>query len=284
MHRELTRLAIAALLGLTAAPSAWATDENFIELLLTKEPDGSGGFKYGFGSEGLGKLGATKCEITTPTGSADCVKLGDRFLFEEAFFQDRLFPTFDLLLAEIEDDWTLTWDKDFVNTETVATIDFITERGDITADAWLDVFPMITTPPDESTVLEDTPIEWNYGTTDPGMVDPNGVFIFLRRGDAEQRDFNLEDCPIPCEVTTVIPDPLLALGEWDAMVSNGFDIRNTSEGISSTGDPWVLDNVTWLVLGSVDRSSFTVVPEPSTALLLASGLAALAVGRRRGVL
>jgi hypothetical protein len=282
---------VLATLIVLAAPAQAA---NFLEIWLTKEADGTGGFRYGVELEGLNKDGATSCKIATASGTSTCVRAeggageddSQFFLPDQSFLDQRAFSNFSSLLTEIETDWTITWDEG-LPTQTVATIDFLTEMGDITEESWSPVHPRITNPADGAAgVLPTTSIDWDYGGVDPETVDPDGIAVILRRTGneffAEQRFFDLEGCTGVC--SSVTPEPVLAAGTWRALVANGDSSggdRPVPLGISTDGAPWVLENEGWLGLESIGRAEFEVVPEPSPGILLGAALGVVAALRRR---
>jgi hypothetical protein len=103
------------------------------------------------------------------------------------------------------------------------------------------------------------------------------VEVWLSGPYNEQRDSD----ELPLNTTSWTPLSPLDPGWWDAVVSNGNDIWEVSEGLSITGDTWVLENSEWLAADSIDLSTFWVVPEPSTASLLGLGLVGIAAVKRR---
>jgi hypothetical protein len=250
------------LLGLAASPSR-ADDINFLEVVLSKDRVDSTD-EYGVSFE-AGKDGATTCGLVTPSDTFDCSN-GDIVISLGLSWED--------LEAEIGTgagtDWTLTWDEG-LSTETIAQVDF----GSVLESDWLSL-PTITNPSDgASGVPPDTSIDWGW-PGDPDLSDELEVALF---GPNNERRYSDE---LAGDTTSWTPLSPLAPGEWDAVVMNpNADIRAVPDGLSFSGDPWVLENSEWLAADSIDISTFNVVPEPSTALLLALGLVGIAAGRRR---
>jgi hypothetical protein len=165
-------------------------------------------------------------------------------------------------------DWTLTYDEG-LSTETIATIDF----GSVLESDWLNL-PTITNPPDGATdVSPHTSIDWTWPTS-PGL---GRIEVSLVEPGNELRETH----ELPLDATSVTPLSPLTPGDWLAVVLYETELRDGLDGIVITGNPWVPDEPEWLGALSMDLSSFTVIPEPSTALLLAVGLVVMVVGRRR---
>jgi hypothetical protein len=191
--------------------------------------------------------------------------------------------TFPQLTAEIGTgpgpDWTLTWDEG-LETETIATIDF----GSVLESDWLS-FPTITNPLDgASGVPPTTSIDWTWPAS-PVLDNVEALLFAGTLADvisgATNETYGSGELDHPPAPITWDP-PLLSPGTWTAFVSNeDTELREVPEGILIEGDDWVLENSDWLAASSLGISEFDVVPEPSTASLLALGLVGMAAVRRR---
>jgi hypothetical protein len=251
---------VAMLLGLAASPSR-ADDINFWEVVLSKDRV-NGTDEYGVVAE-AGKADATTCGLETPTDTFDCSNGG--IVIASGLDWGGLT---DEIGTEAGADWTLTWDEG-LSTETIALIDF----GIVLESDWSSL-PTVTNPPDGTQwASPDTSIDWEW------PVSPNldRVEVALSGPYNEQRGSD----ELPLNTTSWTPLSPLDPGWWDAVVSNGNDIRDVPEGLSITGDTWVLENSEWLAADSIDLSTFWVVPEPSTASLLGLGLVGIAAVKRR---
>ena len=272
MSRKIAVAMVVMLLGLEASPSR----ADYLSINLLKYlPNGTDLYGILFDA---GKGGATSCKLATPsdpTGSA--CRINEMIGWDLTFSQ---------LTAEIGTgtgaDWTLTWDEG-LSTETIATIDF----GSVLEADWLSL-PTITNPLNGATgVPPDTSIDWTWPASpelgNVGALLVEGTLADLISGPPYGgcESDELPHSPAP---TTWDP-PCLGPGTWTAVVLNEDEfLRLVPDGLSISGDPWDLENDDdWLSTTSLDVSTFDVIPEPSTTLLLATGLVALAVTRgRRG--
>ena len=272
MPRRFTVAAAALLFCLAATPSGAF---NELEVVLVKRSDGAGGFLYDIGFSG-NKDGATTCELTTPKSATPmvCPKVGDEF---ELVWTDLAFADVE---TETAQSWTLLLDKD-LTTETMATIAFGFTVGDpLTESSWAPV-PMITNPLNGAIdVSPNTTIDWvSDFFTDDGiefdLIGPSGTGL----GCVEE----VSEGDLPASARSCTPLSPLEPGEWTFTVDNFKDIRLVPDGITITGDDWVLENEDWLALDSIDSSSFTVIPEPSTLFFVTVGLVTVALRPRRRV-
>jgi len=245
---------------------------NKLEIIFQKDTDGVGGYVYSVKFY-ANKVGATTCELVTPKGTYECKKgiqdceyideLGITFcqLVDDAFiptwpffYDDHKDLTFAALQTEIEDDWTVTWDKD-LPTQTIATIDF----GSINDSDWLRV-PKVTIPRNgASNVLPNTKIAWAYDVpaSEAQKYDVE-VNLLSKKGEL------ITSGNLPVQSTSWKPPSPLAPGLWLAAVLNGnpsvrtVDVNGIGEGVSVTGDAWLLDNGDWLACDRWGGSVFTV--------------------------
>jgi hypothetical protein len=201
---------------------------------------------------------ATTAELQTPRGTYTCVWSGDEWRPEPSFWADHRGLTFSELLSLIAPDWLLTWDKDLL-LETVAHINY----GSV-AEVDFPIVPIITQPTDGATgVASNTSIEWNYGGGDPCSPAPDRIEVCI-----------VEPTPVLCiemdDCSDMSWSPPSPLPEDDYLVAVlvGQDIRDVADGIGGPiqGDPWVLENVEWLALVSVDAASFQVGTSAVTSL------------------
>jgi hypothetical protein len=215
---------------------------------------------------------ATTCTLVTPSnpGGVDC--------FGAVVFMTK--PDLNGVTTEIGTPWTLTWDKDSSPTE--VTISF----PSLSAGDW-PLLPSISNPLDGATgVSPNTTIDWNYGSVAAcdAQTDDFSVQLFGPNGEQHEVDGSGDLTPepgeLPCTALSWQAPAPLAAGWWDAIVVNDISIVDVPDGLTIPDDTWVLDNQDWLSLGSVDSSHF-LVPEPTTALLLGSGLIGLAINGRK---
>ncbi len=242
--------------------SSLAKANNELEIYLYKYSDGIGGDLYGIGMN-ANKDGAASMEVTTPSGTFVGANLGGIFV-PELLNSTLVDLSFSSLTGEIAGDWTLIWDKGLA-TETVATVGF----GSVSENEFLAVPSLINPVDGASGVSPTTSFEWEY--TIP-VIDAqlDRVELFL----SGPGGLVLLSDELPLSATSWIPPTPLAPGLWEAILVNGTDIREVANGIggSISGDPWVIQNLDWLGLDSVDRASFTVVPLPGALWLFISGL------------
>jgi hypothetical protein len=205
----------------TATPTpTQAADVNYLEISLLKyRPNGTDVYGIAFDA---GKDGATSCEVTTPSGTFACIDTALRLDLTHAELTAEIGPGTGA-------DWTLTWDKG-LGTETVAAIDF----GSVLVSDWWSL-PSITNPLDgASGVSSDTSIDWTW----PPSPDLSELDVLLLGPNNEQR----ESGELPLNTTSWTPLSPLDPGFWQAAVSNRDDIRDVLDGLSITGDMWVLQN------------------------------------------
>ena len=275
MSYRIAAAMVAMLLGLAAPPSrADEVDLNYLEIdLLGYDTNDTGVIdSYGIVFD-AGNDAATTCELATPSDTSEC--------------PDGIMD-WDLSWAQLQaeigtgsgDDWTLTWDKG-LGTETIVGIDF----GTVLQSDWFSL-PTIISPLHGATgVSPDASIDWDW----PGDPDLGGVEAMLYAGDLDDLmsgplneacgdEFDSDPPPTTWDPTC------LNSGTWTAVVLNeNEDLRIVYDGLTISGN-WVLDNSEWLAADSIDLSTFTVIPEPSTALLFGLGLVGLVVGARRSAL
>lgn len=257
---------LALLLGLVlgAQPSE-AT--NTLEIGITKLADF---YEIDFTA---GKTGGGTCELTRPSSPSgvSCMISGQ----DEFVVPILTNLSFSQMQTEIGTNWTLSWDGGV----TTATIVF----GSIEAADFFSL-PTIQNPLDGATNVPPTmSIVWNYGSVPPAAAQLDRVEVELKGpGGAERHSGELTP---PADTSSWTPSEPLTPGEWMAQVNNAHDPGVVTGGwivapdgtISPlpVGEAWLLQNGDWLALESADRSTFTVIPEPSTALLLSLGLTAL---------
>ena len=266
MPRKIALVAVAMLLGLPASP-ATADRMNFLSIALLKDRvDSTDEYMIFFSP---GKDGATSCTFTTPSdpsGSACPLAPGGG---PPGIIRSGL--SFSGLTDEIGlgtgVDWTLTYDEG-LSTETIATIDF----GSVLESDWMNL-PTITNPPNGATdVSPHTSIDWTWPTS-PGLG-----LVEVSLVDPDNNELRETHEP-PLDATSVTPLSPLTPGDWLAVVLYETALRDGLDGIVITGDEWVPEESEWLGVHSMDISSFTVIPEPTSTLLLACALVGLGVRR-----
>ena len=259
MTHRIAAATIAILLGLSAAASqAEAEDENFLEIGLLRY-FANNTHLYGILVE-ANKVGFTSCKLVTPSvpagfacGPSEVTRWG---------------MTFVDLTAEIGTgvgtDWTLTWDEGLAS-KTVALIDF----DSVQESDWL-ALPAITVPMDGATgVQPNSSIQWEWPVSpDLGEVEASihsGDVIASFPGPWALECDSGEDLSHPPAPTSWSP-PCLSEGEQSALVYNVVAIIDVPDGLTISGDPWVLENDDWLDVAALSASSFSVSPLPVPSL------------------
>ena len=277
----LAALFVVFMVGSPVLPSIVSADDdperNELEIIFQKDSDEVSGFVY-LVKLYANKLGATTCELVTPKRAYECMKgaqdcedidelgitfcqpVDDAFIPtpESYFYDDHKDLTVAEFQTEIATDWILTWDKD-LPTQTIATIDF----GTINDSDWLPV-PKVTLPQNgASNVMPNTEIAWAYDVpTSEAQKDDVEVNLLSKKGEL------ISSGDLPLESTSWTPPSPLAPGLWLAAVLNGnpsvrtVDENGIGEGVSVTGDAWLLQNGDWLACDRWGGSVFTVEPTP----------------------
>jgi len=229
-----------------------AQSSNYLEIMFDRSDVDGGGFEYSVLFV-ANKDGAISVSLDTPLGSYPCEPFGSGWVPEQSgsYWNDHYDLSWSTFMDLIGDDWILIWDEG-LPTQTVAHIGY----GSVDETGFFDL-PNIVYPASGSTYLDGVShVEWNYGATSPCLAQLDEVEICVV-------DVLLE--PIcqeatSCDVTRINLDTALSAGEHRIEVRNALDnARATADGIGGavTGDPWVLDNSSWLALRSIGVTIFS---------------------------
>jgi hypothetical protein len=229
-----------------------AVESNTLEIVFDKNANPTDPYSILMAAN---KIGATTCSLATPLDTYTLTKVGEEWFPEQRFLDDHANLSFQLVTIIAMGNWLLTWDEGNLITETSCLIEF----GMLEEDEF-PLVPMITSPPDGMSILNPDPnpfmIAWNYGGVDACVAQPDNLEVELHGpGTLEASD------DLPCATLFWTPTLQLFTGEWTVEVHNAISsIRLVPDGLSSIGDPWVLDNSDWLSFRSLGVSVNDVVP------------------------
>lgn len=238
-------------------------DAEVLEISIDKIKNAEGDISYEIRFY-LSKNDAATCELLTSSGTYPCIKEDGSlsyvpnelytFIPDAPFKESHTGLTLEEVEEEISEDWVFTWDKGTA-TETTATIDFgLIEEGD-----W-PLIPAINDPANgETGVSPTTSISWSYeGVSNSVAQEHNAVSVCLSGPDDVFIDSDELEDELPTASSSWTPPSALGPGRWLVSVHNGSQPRLVPEGITITGDEWILDNGDWLSLNSISEAVFTV--------------------------
>jgi hypothetical protein len=220
--------------------------ENEIGITFIKYSDGEGGFLYGSDFYAA-KEGATTCKLTLPMGDVSCG------LFDGELYASLRDYSYEQIAPETEGIWTLIIDEG-LNTETTV----ILELPGVMESAW-SLVPTIVSPLDGASDVSSSDSMFWSTDNEPSVDNTDEIEVSLNGPNGEE-----EEAFLSFQNTTWTPPSALSVGSWFFELEYAKDIRDVPDGITISGDPWVLENSDWISLISFTSSRFTVISAVDT--------------------